>query len=47
VDDEAYNTEVLETIIISLGIPAAQVVACMSGKEALEILATSLDKGGS
>jgi len=42
VDDEAYNTEVLEMIIASLGFPKDKIKTCLSGKEALEILQESM-----
>eukprot|EP00356_Strombidium_inclinatum_P007858 CAMPEP_0170510394 /NCGR_PEP_ID=MMETSP0208-20121228/65738_1 /TAXON_ID=197538 /ORGANISM="Strombidium inclinatum, Strain S3" /LENGTH=249 /DNA_ID=CAMNT_0010793849 /DNA_START=1323 /DNA_END=2069 /DNA_ORIENTATION=+ len=42
VDDEAYNTEVLEVILTSLGVPKGRVVCCLSGKEALAELEGSI-----
>jgi len=42
VDDEAYNTEVLEAVLVSLGVPAEQIVTCLSGKDGLELLQNSI-----
>mmetsp|Transcript_7742 Transcript_7742/g.12003 ORF Transcript_7742/g.12003 Transcript_7742/m.12003 type:complete len:181 (-) Transcript_7742:304-846(-) len=42
VDDEAYNCEVLQTILVSFGIPLSNIVTCLSGKEALSVIETSV-----
>mmetsp|Transcript_41530 Transcript_41530/g.63404 ORF Transcript_41530/g.63404 Transcript_41530/m.63404 type:complete len:131 (+) Transcript_41530:402-794(+) len=42
VDDEAYNTEVLEIILGGIGISPDKIVTCLSGSEAIEVIKESI-----